>query len=186
MLSKPILSGERLTLRDFVPADAGDRLALGHSPEIIRMFGGDPLNVGPLSESSCTDWIIGLSKHPFAWAIEYANKWIGEIRLDALDQHDGRARLAVGLYDPKLLGLGLGREAITLLLAHAFTAMALHRVSLRVLAYNVRAIRCYSACGFVQEGREREAALVDGERHDDIMMGILAHEFLSDGGKLGT
>jgi len=55
--------------------------------------------------------------------------------------------------------------------------MSLHRVSLRVLAYNVRAIRCYSACGFVEEGREREAAFVGGEWHDDVMMGLLAHEF---------
>lgn len=35
----------------------------------------------------------------------------------------------------------------------------------------------YLACGFVVEGREREAALVGAERHDDIMMGILAREF---------
>jgi RimJ/RimL family protein N-acetyltransferase len=45
--------------------------------------------------------------------------------------------------------------------------MALHRVSLRVVAYNVRAIRCYSACGFVGEGSEREAAYIGGNwRHD--------------------
>ena len=50
-------------------------------------------------------------------------------------------------------------------------------MDLRVLAYNERAIRCYLSCGFVEEGRERESALVDGERYDDLIMGVLAHEY---------
>ena len=49
----------------------------------------------------------------------------------------------------------------------------LHRIDLRVLAYNTRATRCYLRAGFVEEGREREAALVDGTWHDDVIMGIL-------------
>ncbi|MCY1382901.1 hypothetical protein D9M69_709710 [compost metagenome] len=61
-------------------------------------------------------------------------------------------------------------------MGHAFGELALHRVSLRVLAFNERAIASYRKCGFSIEGREREAALVDGEWRDDIMMGILAHE----------
>jgi RimJ/RimL family protein N-acetyltransferase len=58
-------------------------------------------------------------------------------------------------------------------LAYAFTELALHRVSARVLADNARAIRCYEKCGFAIEGRERQAALVEGEWHDDLIMGIL-------------
>jgi RimJ/RimL family protein N-acetyltransferase len=49
-----------------------------------------------------------------------------------------------------------------------------------VLAYNKRAIRAYEKCGFVIEGREREAAFVDGAWHDDVMMGLLDHEFLME------
>ena len=60
---------------------------------------------------------------------------------------------------------------------HAFDDLGLRRVDLRVLAYNERAIRCYLSCGFVEEGRERESALVDGERYDDLIMGVLAHEY---------
>ncbi len=59
---------------------------------------------------------------------------------------------------------------------HAFGTLGLHWLGLRVVAYNTRAICCYQACGFVVEGREREAALVGGERHDDVMMGVLARE----------
>jgi RimJ/RimL family protein N-acetyltransferase len=53
------------------------------------------------------------------------------------------------------------------------------RVNLRVLAFNSRAIRAYEKCGFVQEGVERESAFVNGRWHDDIMMSVLDHEFLT-------
>jgi RimJ/RimL family protein N-acetyltransferase len=46
-----------------------------------------------------------------------------------------------------------------------------------VVDYNLRAIGAYQKCGFVVEGREREAAFVDGIWHDDVMMAILDREY---------
>jgi RimJ/RimL family protein N-acetyltransferase len=48
-----------------------------------------------------------------------------------------------------------------------------------VLASNARAIACYRKCGFIKEGREREAAFVGGVWQDDLIMGLLDREFLS-------
>ena len=31
--------------------------------------------------------------------------------------------------------------------------------------------------GFKEEGRERESAFVQGQRYDDLIMGVLAREF---------
>jgi RimJ/RimL family protein N-acetyltransferase len=88
-----------------------------------------------------------------------------------------RASLAVGIEDKSQLGIGLGTEAIALVLEYAFRVLKLHRLSVRVIEYNARAIRAYRKCGFVVEGTEREAALVDGIWHDDIMMGMLDSEY---------
>jgi RimJ/RimL family protein N-acetyltransferase len=55
--------------------------------------------------------------------------------------------------------------------------MNLHRVDLRVLAFNDGAIAAYRKWGFVAEGRERESCWLDGQWHDDIIMGLLAAEF---------
>ena len=150
---------------------------MGRDPDIMRMLGADLASLPHLTEAAVARWLAGLSTHPHAWVVEHDGRLLGEARLDGVDLHDARARLAVGFYDPARLGKGLGRETVRLLLAHAFGLLGLHRVGLRVVSYNMRAIRCYRACGFVEEGREREAALVGGERHDDIMMGALAHEF---------
>jgi RimJ/RimL family protein N-acetyltransferase len=64
-----------------------------------------------------------------------------------------------------------------LLLGEAFGPLDLHRVSLRVLAYNARALAAYKKVGFTEEGRERQSAKVGDRFHDDVMMGMLAHEY---------
>ncbi len=115
--------------------------------------------------------------HPLCWAVEVEGRLLGEARLDGLNLQDSRARLATGLYDVSQLGKGLGREMIRLVLSHAFETIGLHRVDLRVLAFNERAMRCYRACGFVEEGRERESARIGDVWHDDIIMGILSEEY---------
>ena len=64
------------------------------------------------------------------------------------------------------------------MLEYAFNVLKLHRLSVRVVEYNTRAIRAYQKCGFVVEGREREAAFVDGIWHDDVVMGIVDREYM--------
>ena len=114
--------------------------------------------------------------HPFAWTIERDGRLLGEARLDGFDPDDRRARLAVGLYGPRKLGKGLGREAIAVILLHAFGALKLRCVDLHKTSTNERAIRCYRACGFIVEGRRRECAHVDERRHDDVFMGVLPRD----------
>jgi RimJ/RimL family protein N-acetyltransferase len=131
-----------------------------------------------MTEDAAKRWVQRLLGQDFAWIIE-AGSLIGEIRLDRVDLRDKRANLAIGIEDANQLGKGLGSEAIALALGYAFNVLELHRVSVRVVDYNSRAIRAYLKCGFVIEGREREAALVDGSWHDDVMMAILDREYLA-------
>jgi RimJ/RimL family protein N-acetyltransferase len=63
------------------------------------------------------------------------------------------------------------------MLAHAFTRLPLHRVALTVFDFNTRAIRAYEKCGFVVEGRAREAIFRDGRYWDEIHMSVLADEW---------
>jgi RimJ/RimL family protein N-acetyltransferase len=72
---------------------------------------------------------------------------------------------------------GNGTEALRLALRYAFTDLKLHKIYLRVLAYNMRAIRIYEKCGFHHEGVLRSEMQVAGQWHDLIYMGILADEW---------
>lgn len=176
--SVPCLQGARVVLRPPIEGDVEARLALGNDPEIHRMFGGSRDQLRPLTREGAGRWMQRVIESPYGWVIERGSL-IGEIRLIRVERIDRRASLAVGIVDPRCLDKGYGTEAIRLVLDYAFGELKLHRISLRVLAYNQRAIRAYQKCGFVIEGRERE---VDGEWHDDITMGILEREFRTDSG----
>jgi RimJ/RimL family protein N-acetyltransferase len=172
-----ILKGASIRLRPASADDAEARLALGTHGDIAEMFGTDRSDAKPMTVEQARAWAHAQAENPHAWIIEFDGRLIGEIKLHSFNVHDRRASMAIGIYDPALLGRGLGSEAIRLLIRHAFLELKLHRIGIRVLAYNSRAIRAYEKCGFVVEGRERETAFVNGAWHDDLMMGLLATDY---------
>ena len=171
----PVLKGSLVTLRRPVPADIDARFVIGRHAEIVRAYGRrfDPTE--PYTRQHAERTIGFLIDQPLAWVIDVEG-FIGHVRFHTADAHDRRAAVAIGIEDPARLGHGLGTEALGLALGFGFAA-GLHRVSVRVLASNARAIACYRKCGFVDEGRERESAFVEGLWQDDLIMGLLDREF---------
>lgn len=110
------------------------------------------------------------------WAILHGGAFIGEIVLNDLDADNRSVGLRMSLIGPEVFGRGYGTEALRAVVAHAFDDVGLHRISLEVFAFNPRARRVYENCGFTEEGRSREALFWDGEWHDVLLMGMLAHD----------
>ena len=171
------LTHNELTLRPATNDDIGARFALGNRPEIHRMFGGDPADFRELTPEGAEAWVKTLANERYGWVIEYMGKLVGSIRLHSVNPMDRRAAMSIGILAPESLGKGVGTLAMRLVAEHAFGTMDLNRLSVRVLDFNERAIAAYKKVGFQVEGRERQAALIAGEWHDDLMMGLLAHEF---------
>jgi RimJ/RimL family protein N-acetyltransferase len=105
------------------------------------------------------------------------NRHIGFVNLPLVFWRDGDAFIAIGLGEPEARGQGYGTDALRVLVRYAFHELNLHRVSLRVLADNARAIRAYEKAGFVTEGRERAADARDGQRTDILWMGLLREDW---------
>jgi hypothetical protein len=61
--------------------------------------------------------------------------------------------------------------------AHSGKSTRVHRIDLRVLDFNQRAILSYAKVGFTEEGVERETCLVNGSWHGDLIMRILESEY---------
>ena len=93
------------------------------------------------------------------------------------DQHC--ATYTVGLFVARLRGRGLGREITRLVVSWGFGELGAHRIQLEVLVGNTRAINCYLACGFRQEGIRRQALLYPDGWQDLILMGVLQSEYAS-------
>jgi len=140
------------------------------------MYGGRGAPMTP-NEAQSQGWFAWLCEQPVGRIIEREGQAVGEIRLHTISEPDQSARLALGLFDEAWLGQGIGRAAIQDMLAVGFETMGLRRIELAVMAFNTRAIRCYTACGFQHEGTRREAVRLDDGWHDEWIMGLLSRDY---------
>ncbi|MEK3886377.1 GNAT family N-acetyltransferase [Bacillus sp. FSL K6-3431] len=176
MNQSPSIKGKNILLRKPIENDINDRFKCGKSKVLTRMYGGDTRNLQPLTMKDARRFIESILLSKLEWCVEYDGRCIGQARL-TVSEEDCRARYAVGLFDPSVWGKGLGTEITQLVLRYAFEEQQLHRVDLRVLEYNLRAIACYEKCGFVKEGVEREGAYIEDKFETDVMMSILDREY---------
>jgi RimJ/RimL family protein N-acetyltransferase len=102
---------------------------------------------------------------------------IGQVELWGATVPTRAATFAIML-GPEHASLGYGAEATRLMLGFGFRELNLNRIELHAWSFNTRAIRAYEKAGFTIEGRRREAVFHDGSFHDELIMGILASEFL--------
>lgn len=174
------LAGPRVHLRAPLETDAAARMALGYDPLILRAYGTEVADTVQFTKGRAQAWLAE-QRAAGAWMITVAGALIGTVRLHSPVEADRRAQIAIGLLASDRLGQGLGTEALRLVIDHAFDGLGLHRLSLRVLADNTRAIRCYTRLGFVEEGRERQSARVPGGWQDDLIMGLLADDWANAG-----
>ena len=98
---------------------------------------------------------------------------IGECELELMKGRARDAYVSIGIGERAYWGKGYGTDAMRLVLAYGFNEWHLHRITLSVFDYNPRAIRSYEKAGFVVEGRMRMRVNRNGERRDDVTMGIL-------------
>jgi RimJ/RimL family protein N-acetyltransferase len=112
------------------------------------------------------------------FAIEADGKYIGLCNLRDADLNCRHCELGIAIGDRDYWGKGYGREVIGLLLDYAFRYMNMHRVFLTTNSDNERAIRCYRACGFIEEGRLRQHIWIDGHYVDEVYMGVLRDDAL--------
>lgn len=105
---------------------------------------------------------------------------IGWISLSHIDQRNAAAEAFVLIGETAEWGKGRGKEAVRMLVDHAFNVMNLHRIHLRVPEYNQRAIACFAACGFQKEGVLRDDHHHLGAYMSSYLMSILRNEGRGD------
>jgi RimJ/RimL family protein N-acetyltransferase len=116
---------------------------------------------------------LGAEALSLAVHVRETNRLIGTCALSQLDSDNGSALYHITIGEKDTWGRGYGTEATRLMLDHAFGTLNLHRIGLTVFEFNERAIRSYRSCGFVVEGRAREAIWRDGRWWDELSMSVL-------------
>ncbi|HSD83118.1 MAG TPA: GNAT family protein [Anaerolineae bacterium] len=105
------------------------------------------------------------------------DRLIGLIGLYVISWPHRDASLGIQIGERTDWGKGYGTDALRVLMRYAFDELNLYRISLSVLAINARAIRAYEKCGFRAEGRERRMYAYEGQRWDEVHMGLLREEW---------
>jgi len=81
------------------------------------------------------------------------------------------------IFDPGAVGQGFGKDVVRLLTDYAFKRLHAHRVWLGVSEANRRAVKCYLDCGYVFEGRLRDAIYCHGKYHATLQMSVLEDDW---------
>lgn len=189
-LPKPVLTGEKVTLRPFTAADAEVMAQIFIDPEVLKLTGSavstDAIDqADPSLDERTQEWYATRAevdeRLDLAIIDRASGALVGEVVLNEYDSNAASVNFRI-LVGPEGRGRGLGTEATRLILGYGFEMIGLHRIGLDVFAYNPRAQHVYSKVGFVFEGIKRDASVFDGEYVDEIWMSILADEWATHRG----
>ncbi|MBE5776036.1 MAG: GNAT family N-acetyltransferase [Clostridiales bacterium] len=110
-------------------------------------------------------------EYQFAIETLEGRRYIGRCGLIHVDWKNRLAELAILIGEKNARGQGFGTDAVDVLCRFAFEEMGLHKLSVRVFAFNTAALRCYEKCGFEREGVLKKEYFREGKFHDVICMG---------------
>ena len=172
-----MLTGDRVTLRPLRPDD----LPGLYSWRVDLATWGETSEEAPFpmtfeAYKHRSDEAALTSEKGITWAVDADGGLVGRAAMFLFDELSRNASVGLG-FAPEHRGKGYGRETLRLLLDFGFAHRNLHRIWLECAATNERGIRAYRAAGFVEEGRLREHAWIDGAYVDMVRMGVLRSEW---------
>ncbi len=177
----PLLTTDRLILRDVQPADAADVLVFRGDPYVQR-FNSEPLKtlqeaavfIEEAHQQRATQAGIG-------WAITLRgqDRVLGGVGLGSWDKYHRRAEVGYDLAHA-FWGQGIGSEAVQAVLRFGFEQMDLNRIEAATIADNHESVNLLKKLGFRLEGiRLGYSWEEDGTFHDSAMFGLLRDEFMA-------
>jgi RimJ/RimL family protein N-acetyltransferase len=181
-----MIYGDRIRFRAAERSDLPTFVKWINDPEVTAGLGMHH----PYSQAEEDDWFEKMLARPpdeHVMVIEVKQdavetseaswKVIGTIGFGKIDWRNSAAEFGINIGEKDYWNKGYGTEAVRLLAKYGFTTLNLHRIFLRVLETNSRAIRAYEKAGFTHEVRYRQAEFRNGKYIDMLLMSLLKDEF---------
>lgn len=175
----PTLVAPRLSLRWIQARDLEDLYAVFSDPEVMRFWS----HAAWPSRDEAAIYLEAIERgfeqgDLFQWGIALRgdDRVVGTATLYGVDHVQGRAELGFALAREHW-GRRYAREALTLVLEHAFGTLGLRRIEADVDPRNQGSLRTLEALGFRREGYLRQRWQVAGERQDSVLLGLLDSEW---------
>jgi len=177
----PQLDGQRIRLRGYRQSDLNDFYALHADPAVMRYWSFPAWTQLAQAQPRLDSALAGRDEDRLlCWAItgHDDDRLIGGVTLYAIDRAQGRADIGYALR-PAHWGHGIAREALQLVLTHAFDGLQLRRVEADIDPRNTASCALAQRLGFQREGLLRERWLVADELCDSALYGLLASDWRS-------
>jgi RimJ/RimL family protein N-acetyltransferase len=179
-----IFTGKLVRLSAFDPQEMSKVFPRWHrNSEFLRLLNSSARPM--LSQKAEAKWMeeeageISPASYYFSIRTLAEDKVIGELGLAVVNWSGRDAFVGLGIGETEYWSKGYGTDVMKVLLRFAFAEINLQRVTLTVFQYNPRAIRSYEKAGFRHEGCMRKYLNREGQRWDELYMGILREEWLA-------
>lgn len=175
----PVLTTERLRLRDFTDDDARDIFRFRSDVEVQR-YNTDPMRDVSEARSlirTMHAWFV--TRQAIQWGITRRDddRVIGICGVHDVSRRHRRAYVGYDLVR-ECWGQGLAGEAMRAIVRFGFEQLDLNRLEAITIAENSRSIRLLERLGFQLEGVRREYSLEDdGELHASAIYGLLRRDY---------
>jgi diamine N-acetyltransferase len=170
-----MLTGRLVVLRPLRAADRTTSVRWRNDPDIRDNVLGYRF---PVTEAMEADWVNAVLKDQSRTRVVLAiedktdGALAGFVYLNNIDWFARNAEFGILIGARNRHGKGLAKDALCLMAGYAFETLNLHKLYLRVVAFNKRALALYRAFGFVEEGIQRQQAFLRGRYHDVVLMGL--------------
>ena len=174
-----VLEGELVRLRELHEADVPQLDAWWRDPTVLIFDSGV---VRPRPEGAGAELFRRWSANAdptsagFCVVTRDDGTLVGHVGLADINPKDRNADVNI-VVGPPHQGRAYGTDAMRMIVRYGFLELGLHRIELKVFAFNERALSAYTKAGFVLEGRRRQRVLHGGEFHDDLIMAVLRPEW---------
>jgi RimJ/RimL family protein N-acetyltransferase len=173
-----MLRGELTNLRAVERSDARLLHRWLNDPELMRYWGY------PASTPSSTaidrqveQWLDEEAKldRPACFMVDLLDgETVGLAVLSKFEADHACAELSLLIGEREHWGKGIGTDVVETVLDACFDQWNLHRITVRVEAFNERARALYEKCGFAVDATLREASFFDGAYHDVVLFSALS------------
>lgn len=102
-------------------------------------------------------------------------KAVGLIDLFDFDPKNHRAGIGILIQNVENRSLGIGSEALSLLIKYAFHQLQLHQLYANIGTENEASLKLFAKYGFKEVGIKKEWNLVNGQYKDEALFQLLNH-----------
>ena len=138
------------------------------------------MSVRVTSLESEKNYINSMTKHgeyQFAIVDKSNDTLIGNGGFSNINQINRTAEVGLFIGEEEKRNIGLGTEALKLLVEYGFEYLNLNNIMLRVYSFNERAIKCYKKCDFKEFGRRHKSIQLKNKYYDEIYMEVLREDY---------